>query len=100
MTETHEQRVERLAKVIRLELVTMANCLQDPCLREPCECAAALARAAIASDTAAGLATVPLGPTAAMLQAGVDADDKRTGYQTSAHIYRAMLAANPLKPEK
>ena len=37
----------------------------------------------------------PVEPTKEMLEAGVNADDKRTGYETCAHIYRAMLAAAP-----
>ncbi len=36
---------------------------------------------------------VPVNPTPEMLKAGIDADDERTGGQTCAHIYRAMLKA-------
>ncbi len=38
---------------------------------------------------------VPREPTVEMRKAGVDADDKRTGNETCAHIYRAMIAAAP-----
>jgi hypothetical protein len=32
-------------------------------------------------------------PNRRMLDAGVDADDKRTGYETVKHIHRAMITA-------
>lgn len=38
---------------------------------------------------------VPREATPDMLIAGVQSDDKRTGNQTCAHIYRAMIAASP-----
>jgi hypothetical protein len=38
---------------------------------------------------------VPAEPTTVQVNAGVDADDLRTGFETAKHIYRAMLAVAP-----
>lgn len=40
-----------------------------------------------------GMVMVPREPTVVQVNAGVDADDLRTGFETVKHIYRAMLAA-------
>ena len=41
----------------------------------------------------AGFVVVPREPTQAMRKAAVEADDKRTGSETCAHIFRIMIAA-------
>ncbi|BEV44818.1 hypothetical protein [Afipia carboxidovorans] len=40
-----------------------------------------------------GFVEVPVEPTVTMRKAAVEADDERTGNETCAHIYRAMLTA-------
>lgn len=42
-----------------------------------------------------GYVLVPVEPTTVQVNAGADADDLRTGFETVKHIYRAMLAAVP-----
>lgn len=46
-----------------------------------------------------GWALVPIDPTTVQVNAGVDADDLRTGFETVKHIYRAMIAAVPNRPK-
>jgi R67 dihydrofolate reductase len=38
---------------------------------------------------------VPIEPTTVQVNAGVDADDLRTGFETVKHIYRVMALAAP-----
>jgi hypothetical protein len=42
-----------------------------------------------------GTVLVPLEPTVVQANAGADADDLRTGFETVKHIYRAMVKASP-----
>ena len=74
---TRDKLVERIAKVVR----------------ETDDAPRAIAAAILADLDRAGLCIVPREPTEGMRAAGVESDDKRTGYETCAHIYRAMIAA-------
>jgi hypothetical protein len=40
---------------------------------------------------------VPREPSVSMRHAGMEADDKRTGNETCAHIYKAMISAAEVK---
>lgn len=106
MTETHEQRVERLARAV---------CVADPHAPDPDaailwgmkECRAwearvPLARAIIASDREAGMVTVPREPSEAMRHAGgmvLDPGARMEGpnaasRQKAARVYEAAIAAH------
>jgi hypothetical protein len=45
-----------------------------------------------------GWKLVPVEPTVVQANAGVDADDMRTGFETVKHLYRAMVKAAPPAP--
>jgi len=47
-----------------------------------------------------GWKLVPVEPTEVQVQAGVYADDLRTGFEAVRHIYRAMLTAAPQSAQK
>lgn len=44
---------------------------------------------------AQGWKLVPIEPTTVQVNAGVDADDLRTGFETVKHIYRTMIGISP-----
>lgn len=86
MTETAEQRIKRLAYVLRGNTsVTWGECQ-------------AVIRALIADDLAHGVVAVPVEATLEMLNTGWEKMFGETAGPTS-EVWAAMLAASPFIPE-
>jgi len=81
-TGTGVERIQRLAERV---LAERARSSQPPTAAQP---------AAVPAECV----VVPREPTVVQVNAGVDADDMRTGFETVKHIYRTMIAAAPPPP--
>jgi len=80
-----EGMVERAARSLQVLAAETLHLRQDEAIL--------LARTALTAALGDTHVVVKREPTPEMRRAGVDADDQRTGNETCAHIYRAMIAA-------
>lgn len=83
-----QSEIDRLTRELAERETQLASIRQ---LLEDAEARAGSANASLPD----GWVAVPVEPTVVQLNAGVDADDLRTGFETVKVIYRAMLSARP-----